>query len=104
MSNTVYAIMEDEDFDLDAVTESIQNMVAEVQRYVPGYRLKAAPSVERRSTPWGDKPLLVVLNQVEGAGDYFPPYAGNLDIMTASAWRVGEVFAQRLLGIKEVAA
>lgn len=104
MSNTVYAVMEDEDFDKEAVLESVEDMVAEVQRYVPGYRLKAKPSVERRETPWGNKPILVSLNQVEGAGDYLPTYAGNLDIMTASAWRVGEVFAQRLLGIKESAA
>lgn len=103
MSNTVYAIM-DEEFDEEAVVESIEGMVAEVQEYVPGYRLKARPTVERRETPWGNRPTFIVLNQVEGAGDYFPAYAGNHDIMTASAWRVGEIFAQRLLGIEEVAA
>lgn len=104
MSNTVYAVMEDENFDREAVIESIEGVIAEVQKYVPGYRLKATPTVERREGPWGNKPTFVVLNQVEGAGDYFPAYAGNLDIMTASAWRVGEIFARRLLGIEELVA
>lgn len=104
MSNTVYAVIDEEDFDREAIVESIESVVTEVQKYVPGYRLKAEPTVERREGPWGNKPTFVVLNQVEGAGDYFPTYAGNLDIMTASAWRVGEIFARRLLGIEELVA
>ena len=39
---------------------------------------------------------MVVLIEVEGAADYFPPYAGNLDIMTAAATRVGESIAGHL--------
>ena len=34
---------------------------------------------------------------MEGAGDYFPPYAGNLDIMTAAAAATGERIAKHLV-------
>jgi acetaldehyde dehydrogenase len=68
-----------------------------VQAYVPGYRLKNEPVFELRDTPAGQKTLVAMLLEVTGAGDYLPPYAGNLDIMTASARQVGELFARRLL-------
>jgi len=83
---------------------SIERMVAEVQEYVPGYHLKNPPLFDVQDTPWGKKPVVVMLLEVEGAGDYLPKYAGNLDIMTSAARRVGEMIAQRLLSTKEVAA
>lgn len=92
MRNTVYVAPEGA-FDPAAVTESVMRMVADVQQYVPGYRLRNAPVVERRATPWGERPVLIMLLEVAGAGDYLPTYAGNLDIMTAAARRVGELFA-----------
>ena len=54
---------------------------------MPGYRLKSAPQFgeSRDGTP-----RVAVLVEVEGAGDYFPPYAGNLDIMTAAARQAGD--------------
>ena len=103
MRNTVYAIPEG-DFDPSAVIASIERMIAEVQEYVPGYHLKNPPVFDVQDTPWGKKPVVVMLLEVEGAGDYLPKYAGNLDIMTAAARRVGEMIAQRLSSTKEAAA
>ncbi|RAZ67206.1 acetaldehyde dehydrogenase (acetylating) [Planococcus maitriensis] len=96
MNNTVYAVLHEE-ADEAAVLESIEKVVADVQRYVPGYRLKAKPYIDVRHTPWGELPTVIILNEVEGAGDFFPNYAGNLDIMTAAAQQVGEQFASHLL-------
>ena len=102
MRNTVFCALP-EGTDHDAVVESIHRMVADVARYVPGYRLKQPPLIEEGPfhTPGGVVPFRsVVLLEVEGAGDYLPAYAGNLDIMTAAAVRVGEAIAAH----QEVAA
>ncbi len=96
MRNTVYVVPE-AGFAEAAVLASIEQMAATVQSYVPGYRLKSAPVIDHRKTPWGERPVIVVLLEVTGAGDFLPPYAGNLDIMTAAARQVGERFAQHLL-------
>ncbi len=77
------------DPDQKAITESVHRMIAEVQQYVPGFRLKNGPIFDGRR--------VTVLLEVEGLGDYLPKYAGNLDIMTAAAARTGEVFARQLL-------
>jgi acetaldehyde dehydrogenase len=96
MRNTVYARLPQE-ADRNAVTRSIQDMVASVQAYVPGYRLKAAPIYDDR--------IVTVLLEVEGAGDFLPRYAGNLDIMTAAAVRVAETFAEdRVRGMRTLSA
>lgn len=97
MRNTVY-VMPAGDFDADAVTKSIEHMAADVRSYVPGYRLKGAPVFDEVKTPSGTKRTITLLLEVEGAGDYLPRYAGNLDIMTASAWRVGQTFAEQGIG------
>ena len=96
MRNTVFAGLP-EGSDHEAVLESIWAMEKEVAAYVPGYRLKNPPVIEEGpySTPGGVVPhRAVVLLEVEGAGDYLPPFAGNLDIMTAAAMRVGEAIAE----------
>lgn len=85
------------------IAESIANMVALVQRYVPGYRLKQAVQFENVVITGGmpgpsGQPALktTVLLEVEGAGHYLPPYAGNLDIMTSAALAAGERLAEKL--------
>lgn len=87
MRDTIHCITEAPP-DEAAITASIHRMVAEVQRYVPGYRLKNGPVFDGRRVS--------VFMEVEGIGDYLPKYAGNLDIMTAAALRTGEMFAERL--------
>jgi acetaldehyde dehydrogenase len=88
MRNTVYAAL-DGAADQEAIAAAIEETVARVQEYVPGYRLKVPPVF--------DQEKVTVFLEVEGAGDYLPPYAGNLDIMTAAAVRVGEEIARRRL-------
>ena len=97
MRNTIYVLMESQEVDQEAIADSVEEMVTAVQAYVPGYRLKNPPVFEQRDTPDGPKMMVALLLEVTGAGDYLPQFAGNLDIMTASARQVGEVFARRLL-------
>ncbi len=97
MRNTIYLITEELEIDERAVTNSIGKMVAAVQEYVSGYRLKNAPVYDVRDTPNGKQKIITLLLEVTGAGDFLPPYAGNLDIMTASARQVGQVLAQHLV-------
>ncbi|WIN00410.1 acetaldehyde dehydrogenase (acetylating) [Actinoplanes oblitus] len=84
MRDTVFCAI-GPDADLAAVRESIMAMVASVARYVPGYRLLNEPQ-------FGEGRVTILL-EIAGVGDYLPVYAGNLDIMTAAATRVGEELA-----------
>jgi acetaldehyde dehydrogenase len=96
MRNTVYCALS-EPADRDAVEASIAAMAATVAAYVPGYRVKGVTFDDGPfGTPGGRAAERVsVFLEVTGRGDYLPPYAGNLDIMTASAVRVGETLAVR---------
>lgn len=91
MRDTVHCLTETTP-DQKAITESIHQMIKEVQKYVPGYRLKNGPVF--------DGMRVSVYLEVEGLGDYLPKYAGNLDIMTAAAARTGEMFAEEILAGK----
>jgi len=104
MRDTVFTLSEGADE--ETIRQSIEQMVDKVQAYVPGYRLKQEVQFER----FGDNNRLripglgdfsgiktSVYLEVEGAGDYLPPYAGNLDIMTAAAKATGELIAQRIM-------
>jgi acetaldehyde dehydrogenase len=94
MRNTVYCALPD-GADRAAIEAAIQAMAGEVGAYVPGYRVKGIDFDDGRfETPGGTVGgRVMVLLEVTGNGDYLPPYAGNLDIMTAAAVRVGETMA-----------
>jgi acetaldehyde dehydrogenase len=91
MRDTVFCSLPEE-VDEAAVVESITAMVANVAQFVPGYRLKAPPQF--------DPGRVAVFLEVEGSGDFLPPYAGNLDIMTAAAAKVGEEIARHELAAR----
>ncbi|CAM3750523.1 acetaldehyde dehydrogenase (acetylating) [Polaromonas hydrogenivorans] len=88
MRDTVHCLLDTEP-DQAAITASIHKMIAEVQKYVPGYKLVNGPVFDGKRVS--------VFLEVEGLGDYLPKYAGNLDIMTAAAARTAEMFAQEIL-------
>lgn len=90
MRNTIHALVSKEGKEAEFLA-SIQETVKAIQTYVPGYRL--------RGEPLFDGKRLSVFIEVEGAGDFFPAYSGNLDIMTAAAVKVGEEFAKKQLAI-----
>lgn len=94
MRNTVYCALLP-DSDRSAIEASIREMAADVASYVPGYRVKSVVFDDGPfQTPGGEAASRVsVFLEVTGNGDYLPPYAGNLDIMTASAVRVAELLA-----------
>ncbi|MBL0089891.1 MAG: acetaldehyde dehydrogenase (acetylating) [Ideonella sp.] len=73
------------------IEESVHDMIREVQRYVPGYKLVNGPVID------ADTHRVSIYLEVAGLGDYLPTYAGNLDIMTASATRTAEMFAEEIL-------
>ena len=94
MRDTVFCAIP-ADADTDAITASVSKMVAEVQQYVPGYKLRAEPQFDEPRDTWKGMARVAVFLEVRGNGDYLPPWAGNLDIMTAAAARVGEQLARK---------
>lgn len=106
MRDTVYVLSEAaNEADIEA---SIEQTVAAVQQYVPGYRLKQTVQFEHIPA---DAPLNLpgigkfsglktsVFLEVEGAAHYLPAYAGNLDIMTSAALATAERMAQSMLSV-----
>jgi acetaldehyde dehydrogenase len=93
MRDTVFCAIP-ADADTAAVTAAIEKRVAEVQEYVPGYTLRAEPQYDEPRDSWNGMARVAVFLEVRGNGDYLPPWAGNLDIMTAAAARVGEQLAR----------
>ena len=87
MRDTVHCLTKDEP-DQARITESIHDMVKEVQKYVPGYSLINGPIFD------GNR--VTVSMEGEGLGDFLPKYSGNLDIMTAAALRTAEMYAEAI--------
>ena len=88
MRDTIHCLTETAP-DQQKITASIHAMIAEVQKYVPGYRLVNGPVFD------GNRVSTYL--EVAGLGDYLPEYSGNLDIMTAAAARTAEMFAEEML-------
>jgi len=88
MRDTVHCLTEDVP-DQARIMASVHEMIAEVRRYVPGYKLVNGPVFDGKRVS--------IYLEVEGLGDYLPKYAGNLDIMTAAAARTAEMFAEAML-------
>jgi acetaldehyde/propanal dehydrogenase len=87
MRDTIHCLTAS-DPDQEKITASVQSMLREVQRYVPGYSLRSGPVFDGRR--------VTVFMEVQGRGDYLPAYAGNLDIMTSAALRTAEMFAEEM--------
>ncbi len=105
MRDTVYTLSEF--VDPARIEESVARMAADVQSYVPGYRLKQRVQFDRIEA---DRPIRIpgvgermsglktsIFLEVEGAAHYLPAYAGNLDIMTSAGLRTAERMAARML-------
>ena len=90
MRDTIHCLTEDAPRAAE-IEQSVHEMIREVQRYVPGYKLVNGPVIDR------DTHRVSIYMEVEGLGDYLPKYAGNLDIMTAAAARTAEMFAEEIL-------
>jgi acetaldehyde dehydrogenase len=93
MRDTVFCAIPP-DADTEAIRVAIEEMVEAVAEYVPGYRLVDEPQFDGPRDDWNGNGRVAVLLEVAGNGDYLPSYAGNLDIMTAAAARVGELIAE----------
>jgi acetaldehyde dehydrogenase len=98
MRNTVFCAIPAEAAEAgpvqDAVTASIHAMADRVREYVPGYTLRADPQYDAPRDIWNGLARVAVFLEVRGRGDYLPDFAGNLDIITAAAARVGDVIAE----------
>lgn len=85
MQTTIYAKIANPD--LPAIQNSVAAMVLKLQQYVPGYRLIVSPTLEGGG-------MVMTTIKVQGAGDYLPQYAGNLDIINCAAIAMAELIAQ----------
>lgn len=85
MQTTVFALVKEPR--IEAFTAKLREIVADIQRYIPGYEVLVWPRL--------DNGRIVTMVRVTGSGDYLPSYAGNLDIINCAAIAVAEEFALR---------
>lgn len=93
MTNTIVVRVKDPSVGIEKITESVNEMIADLTGYVPGYRLRVPPMMD------GDKVTVIV--EVEGQGDFLPEYSGNLDIINSAAVAAAERIAERMLKERE---
>ena len=96
MRTTVYVVPEGA-VDGEAVAAAVRTAVAEMQRLVPGYRLRGEPALDEKDTPWGRRTTVAVSLDVAGAGDGGLARCGNLDVAAAAARLAGDEVALRVL-------
>ena len=85
MTNTVMVKIKDASVSYERIKESIDDIVAELKTYVPGYQLRVPPMLEDG--------VVTTIAQVRGQGDFLPEYSGNLDIITSAAVAAAERIA-----------
>lgn len=91
MHNTIYAVIDSPD--MDNISKAVKSMAAEIQKYVPGYRILNGPIYENGR--------VTTTLQVMGSGDFLPQYSGNLDIITCAAVEMAERYADSKRGRKK---
>ena len=100
MRNTVYCAIPAQAAEpgelQDKIRAAIDDAVARIQDYVPGYSLRVEPQFDAAREDWDGNGRVGIWIQVKGAGDYLPEYAGNLDIITAAATRTADLLAERM--------
>ena len=90
MTDTIMVRVKDPSVGLDRIRASIDEIVAELRGYVPGYQLRVPPMLENGK--------VTAIVQVQGQGDFLPPYSGNLDIINSAAVAAAERIAAEILG------
>jgi len=88
MTDTIMVKVKEPEVGIDRIRNSVLEMVSQIEKYVPGYKLRVPPILE------GDKVTAIV--QVEGQGDFLPKYSGNLDIINAAAIAAAEEIAAKM--------
>jgi acetaldehyde dehydrogenase len=89
MHNTVFCVVKKlNNENIPRIGKSIDDVIEKIKSYVPGYEMTTPPQFDP------ERKLVTVMVEIEGAGDYLPKYAGNLDIITQAGIAVAERFAR----------